>query len=955
MKPSKLLLIFILLLPAGILFAKEMRIVTGIMKDSSGEPLPGVNIVIKGTTTGVCTDMEGKYSIKAPLGSVLVISFVGFTTREVVVSNKNSQPAENQLNYVQNNKVVYKSTEVPVAQKDVDINDQPFEEGAAVFTAQTPSYSVINPNSSWWNDQQIVVSKISAIDFDEKNPKINLVKDEYYRIPHISFVSSVSTEQYSRLPKLQNTYAQGRPVNERSQWLGPETGEILSWGPALTNLEFDGSAYDFDTNGKLVPKGTGNGNAAVAYNPADILRNGYTFTNTLKVFMRNEKKEYSVLYSNKKNGGIFPGTSKNGNNAEIKWKRKERRFKTSLNFNFDNSTCNFLDGSPANSLIIASMLTTPPSFDLLNGSSSLKAFKGHSAWQLPDYTQRSYSPGLVNHPYWLLSNLADKESNQLQNGIATLEISLPGNFSLLTDVRYQRQENYIRNGYSQIPQGVIQPGITIRRERMSSVFASAGLNWFNRFQYSSINSSLRYDVYSSLNTLKRTDTWLTNDSRALLNFKNTRTENNLNWNTDLSLADKLVFKMSHNLSGNNRNRQSFRYAPMVAAAVNIHELVYFDFFVNQLKIKANWGFSFSNIPLNYAYGKYNFQQVSSVDFYNASFFREVIPNLRVNPEKMLKKNIGLETQLFSGKVTFEADFYENRTHDAIFPVVENDIPELQNVATIRVRGADAEMMVYQHLNYRSDARFRLIFNHYKSKVTELYRHSEIPLGGFSDVHTSLVEGYPSGVIMGSSWKRDAAGKMIIGEDGYPLVDNQMKVIATPEPDFTMGLESTFSVGSFSFSLLLDYQHGGEIWNGTRNVLSYLGLASETENGRKVLEYVFPGVKNDGSINTTPVDFANPSRPLSSNRWYRYGLTGVAGDAVEDASCFRIREISVSYQKRKGQIRPVFTVFVRNPVILTRYSGVDPNITLWEKPNTAGMDLFNLPSVSSLGVSVKIQL
>jgi hypothetical protein len=238
---------------------------------------------------------------------------------------------------------------------------------------------------------------------------------------------------------------------------------------------------------------------------------------------------------------------------------------------------------------------------------------------------------------------------------------------------------------------------------------------------------------------------------------------------------------------------------------------------------------------------------------------------------------------------------------------------------------------------------------------ELYRHSVVPLGGFTDVQTSLVEGYPSGVVLGNSWKRDEEGRLIIGEDGYPLVDNRMQVIATPEPDFTMGLETTFSVSSFSFSLTMDYQHGGQIWNGTRNVLAYHGLASETLDGRKILEYVFPGVKPDGSINTTAVDFANPSRPLSSNRWYRYGLTGVAGDAVEDASCFRIREISVSYENRKSQIRPVFTVFVRNPLLITRYSGVDPNITLWEKPNTAGMDLFNMPSVSSVGISVKIQL
>lgn len=60
--------------------------VTGRVTNAAGEALPGVSITIKGTTNGTTTDENGKFSINAPSeNSVLVISFVGYATKEVTV------------------------------------------------------------------------------------------------------------------------------------------------------------------------------------------------------------------------------------------------------------------------------------------------------------------------------------------------------------------------------------------------------------------------------------------------------------------------------------------------------------------------------------------------------------------------------------------------------------------------------------------------------------------------------------------------------------------------------------------------------------------------------------------------------------------------------------------------------------------------------------------------------
>lgn len=955
MKPCKLIWTILFIFSFSMAFSQEMRLVKGTMKDSSGEPLIGVNIVIKGTTTGIVTDMEGKYSLKVPLGSTLVFSYIGFNTREMLVTNKNSEPTgENQNNTAPAQERSY----VPVSWQ-MYLDTVPAEEGTAVFTPVTPSFAVINPNYSWLNNNNVDVAKIADIDFGSGLTRINLVQDEYIRIPHISYFTSISSEQHTRLPKLQNTFAQGRPVNGVSQWQSPETGEILSWGPNIKNLEFDGVAWDYDANGRLVPKNTGNGNPARSYDPSSAFCNGFTYTNSLKIFLKTERKEYSVALSNQLNRGILPGQKSNGNIIDLKLKRIYKNFKIGGQLSYDNLKSNYLEGSPSNSLVLASILTTPPTFDITGDKNARKAYNSSKTYLLSNGNQRSYAREKVNHPYWLLQNMLDKEDQQSIHTVLNLEYTISRQFTIINDLHYQHQENVSKSGFLLQPQGISNLLNTSRTESLSSLLSTTVVNWNKYFDHANISSSLKYDYYNVNTSLKRKDDVAADNLLTTTNYKLSREEHSVNWNSNLTVREGFLFKMTHNLSGNNRYRNyKMLYAPTYAIGLNLHEIFNFYGAVERIKLKANWGYNYSFMALNNSFGKYNYQRILSSDFYNTRFDSEVIPDLSLTPEKVEKKDIGGEFGFFNNKISVDVDFYEHTTRNAIFPVMENSNVVFKNLASTRMRGLEAEILFYHRIGYNyTGSQFRLIFDRQWSSVTDIYEdYREIPLGGFADVHTSLVKGHPAGVIIGTAWKRDENGTMIIGKDGYPLVDENLKVIANPQPDFTLGFESVLNLGNFKINLLMEYKHGGQVWNGTGNVLSYLGLSEKTVEGRKVIEYVFPGVKQDGSVNTMPVDFANPSRSLDQNRWYRYGLTGVAEDAVEDASWFRIREIAVGYKfNRMHDFKPEVSLFVRNPLLVTRYTGSDPTLTLWKKPNTSGLDLFNMPAVSSLGVSIKVSL
>lgn len=63
--------------------------ITGTITDASGVPLPGANVVIKGTSTGAAADFDGNYSIQASPGDVLVFSYTGYNSAEITVGTSN--------------------------------------------------------------------------------------------------------------------------------------------------------------------------------------------------------------------------------------------------------------------------------------------------------------------------------------------------------------------------------------------------------------------------------------------------------------------------------------------------------------------------------------------------------------------------------------------------------------------------------------------------------------------------------------------------------------------------------------------------------------------------------------------------------------------------------------------------------------------------------------------------
>ncbi|QKX03994.1 TonB-dependent receptor [Aquimarina sp. TRL1] len=88
MKKNHVKILLSLFFLCSFLASAQEGMVEGTVRGSDGIPLPGVNIIVKGKTTGTLSDFDGNYTIKATSSDILVFSFVGFESKQVPVMDK---------------------------------------------------------------------------------------------------------------------------------------------------------------------------------------------------------------------------------------------------------------------------------------------------------------------------------------------------------------------------------------------------------------------------------------------------------------------------------------------------------------------------------------------------------------------------------------------------------------------------------------------------------------------------------------------------------------------------------------------------------------------------------------------------------------------------------------------------------------------------------------------------
>ncbi len=392
----------------------------------------------------------------------------------------------------------------------------------------------------------------------------------------------------------------------------------------------------------------------------------------------------------------------------------------------------------------------------------------------------------------------------------------------------------------------------------------------------------------------------------------------------------------------------FSYFPSAALswkATNedfIHDLGLFDV----LKFRFSWGITGSQ-----AIGAYEtLARLKTEDYmwgpYSTTRYYGYVPGSPANPdlkwEQTTQTNIGIDMGFLNNKLGVTFDYFNKITSDLLIP---NVLPGYSGNGTEgsvttnvgEVQNTGAELGINYVPVMKRDFSWEINLNTYvlKNEVLDLGDNEQILgtkwLGGTLTTHNTVV-GESLGSFYGYTylgvWKSSEAAEAakysrVPGDAKYLDVDNNyiygeddLQIIGDNLPDFTWNLNNMISYKNFDFNVLIAGSHGAKILN-----LSYAAAALPEYDSRTITlreAYVNRWTTSNENTMFTGVDSNNNLR--NSTQW------------LQDASFIKLRNLTVAYRIPKKLIKVgdlKLTVSGQNLFVLTNYKGYDPELSATE--------------------------
>ena len=335
------------------------------------------------------------------------------------------------------------------------------------------------------------------------------------------------------------------------------------------------------------------------------------------------------------------------------------------------------------------------------------------------------------------------------------------------------------------------------------------------------------------------------------------------------------------------------------------------------------------------------------------------------PEMSYSWEVGMDIKFFDNKTRLDVAYYSTKVDNQIVTVRVSPssgyILQTRNEGAIRNHGVeftlDQDIIKRKNFNWTMGLNFGLN----RGKVTYLPESvAEITGPQYGDVFTSAYLGGSTTALTGKDYARNAAGQVIVDENGYPKIDpNKNKLIGNREAKFQAGLNSSMNIYGVQFSFLFDGRLGGDVLNVTgRNLISNGNhKILEQYRGRQV---VFEGV-TEHTDEAGNVYYEQNTKPITLDYTtiinYFYN---VSTNFIEDGSYLRLSYVTLGYDfaklmKQQNFFKGLKLNFTCNNVfVLTKYTGTDPvcNASTGQGgTGSAGIDNTPIPSTRSYNLSL----
>ena len=950
---SKKLLFLLLLLPLSVL---AQSTVSGVVSDkSSGQPLPGVNVIIKGTSKGTTTDFDGKYVLSnVTSGEVIEFSYVGFTTQDVPYASQKTINVSLEEETAKLDEVVlvgYGAVKKKDATGSVtQVTTKDFNKGANVTAESLLNGRVagvtinqsgapgsgseirIRGGSSLLasNDPLIVIDGLPVSNstgegatsiLSSINPNdiesFTVLKDASATAIYGSRASNgviiITTKRAGKNLQVDYNfqYGSGKKFNQVDVYNADQFRTII-------NTEFEGNAAII---GKL---GSANTDwQDEIYRRTDFVDNNLSIKGNL---FKTIPVRLSVGNTYQEGLRLTNKFNRNSVSLNLSPEFFENHLKFRIAANFTNQKNRFAAG------VEGAAIRFDPTQPVYDAESPYDGF----------FEYRNGQPGTANF-------LAPATRNPVAQLLQTYDTGVNnrffGNFEIDYKLHFLPQLRAVVNmGYDQ------QKGnrnIQVSRNALTGFINGTTLFGNDSYSESTVTNKL-LDSYLVYNSEVGNLVYEVTGGYSYQIFENegsfTRNRNNPQdvpgsyvnddivligffGRANLNFSNKYLLTLNYRRDGTSRFGEENRWGnfPSVAFAWKLKE----DFFaestkLSDLKLRLGWGITGQqDIAAGTFYlPKYNIGDPFSQYIIGGAIYPVGSPESYgpVKWEETYSYNVGLDFGFMGNRLTGALDLFYKQSYDlfqtAPFPDggnFSNQGP--QNIGDMSTKGI--EFSIAYDVIKKEDVTWNVSFNatKYERRIDELALGQPL-FTGFTGAGTGgtsqiLQEGFTPNSFFVYKQLYDVSGSPIEGAfadlDGNGIINGEDRYIyKNPDPDFLLGFATNLNYKNFDLGFNLRASVGNRILNTTKSTRSYSSTLQEGQALENISTfYEFTGFQQQNGENVLSDLF------------------------VENGSFLRMDYATLGYTFPKwleGKASVRLFASVQNPFIITEYDGLDPEIT-----------------------------
>lgn len=982
----------------------------GLIKDDSG-PLLGATVIVKNTTRGTTTDMDGKFRLEGlQPGDVLQVTYVGYDPYEVTYTGQTTldilmTTTANQLNAVvvtamgieRQSKTLSYAAETVGGDDVADIKSVNMInalQGKAAGLQITPNSTGAGGSSKilFRGNKSINGSNQPLVVVDGVPLMMNITSEQVAsnwgaQRDGGDAMSTINPDDIASISLLKGASAAALygavaangaiMITTKSAMAGRLAVNVSSNTTIDTPLSLPEFQNTYGANGQY---SWGDKLASKAPDYAEkFFRTGWTTNNSISINGGAEDLRAYFSYGNVTSGGITPENdySQHTLNAKVGFDLFNDHIKVDFNAKYVNQ---HISNQPAGGFVFNPLVGTytfPRGGDWNGYKSNFETYNGELNANVQNWVTTTDETN--SNPYWLLNRERPVvERNRYEFG-GSIKYQIIDGLSLTGRMRYERaDEHYVRNHYAssygnKYTYGKMDDNRYFSEQLYADLLAQYNHTWDDFSLNATLGTSMMQTRSNNVSLLYEQSKFVAPGNGGAY-YPNIFNPSNFYMNgTTMGLERKRLnsvfgavtfgFKEALFLDVTARNDWSSALAytdgysffyPSVGASLLLNRFVDMGRNIDLFKFRGSYSIVGNDVPVYKTNPRYTYGDQGAINP------PESVPFRTLKPEKTHSFEVGFDGEFFQHRLHVNATYYKTNTKNQYFEVTlpweSGYKSQFVNAGNVQNQGFELTAGWFQDFGNEFTWSTDLNLSYNDNKIIELFDGIQdgVTVSNLGGAKVILYEGGQYGDLYVRTLKRDESGKL---------------VTETPE-----GADYQIPVNGGEQNSDLKYMGNmNSKWNmGWNNTFRYkdltLSMLIDFRIGGKVVsmtEATLDGygvsertgrARDRGYVMREGIKFSNVKAYYDVVGATSFNSVYNVEDYVYDATNVRMREISLGYTFRNlfGQSKNLTLAFIaRNLFFFYKDAPMDPDVSMGTGNGLQGFDVFNLPTTRSFGLNVKL--